>query len=183
MFRRARHRPARQGEIEDSGEAGRGPGEGGRAAFAWGVAGVLALLSKAALSLGRRGLDTLQGGLEPFELVALVVLTTVFVYGEGVRALQGKWVPHVLGRLRGLGRGSATLHRVLAPLYGMGLIGAPRRMLVRAWIGVLAIIAAVLVVRAFPEPWRGIVDFAVAAALVWGCGAVVSLGFASSRGR
>jgi hypothetical protein len=55
----------------------------------------------------------------------------------------------------------------------MSLIGAPRRTLVLAWSGVVAIIAAVLIVSRFAHPWRGITDFAVAAALAWALGALV----------
>jgi hypothetical protein len=50
----------------------------------------------------------------------------------------------------------------------MLLVGAPRPTLARAWLGVAGIVLAVLLVRALPDPWRGIIDLAVAAALAWG---------------
>ena len=142
--------------------------------MAWAVVGVLALLLKAVASLGGRGLDTLREGLGPVEMGVLVALLLLFVLGEGVMALQRKWVPHVVGRARALRRDGSRTHALLAPLYAMSLVGAPRRALLRAWAGVLAIVAAVLVVRAFPEPWRGIVDLSVAAALAWGSIALVT---------
>ena len=157
-------------------------GRPGRAAYLWGVAGVLALLVKAAISLGGRGLETLRAGLGPGHLAVLLLLTAVFVYGEGHRALQRKWVPHVVRRLETLRARGTLTERILAPLYGMSLVGAPARMVTRAWLGVAAIIVAVLVVRAFPEPWRGIVDFAVAAALAWGSLALLAQGWRAFRG-
>ncbi|HUG39225.1 MAG TPA: hypothetical protein VMM12_02010 [Longimicrobiales bacterium] len=139
----------------------------------WAVGGVLAILLNAALGLGDRGLDTVRAGLGPAHTAVLLVLLVAFGYTEGVRGLQKKWVPHVIRRIVRLRGGSHPLHAVLAPLYAMGLVGSPGRGLVRAWAGVAAIVVAVLVVRAFPEPWRGIVDLAVAAALAWGTGALL----------
>jgi hypothetical protein len=46
--------------------------------------------------------------------------------------------------------------------------------MIKAWGGTAAIVAAVILVRNFPEPWRGITDLAVAAALTWGLGAIVA---------
>jgi protein-S-isoprenylcysteine O-methyltransferase Ste14 len=55
----------------------------------------------------------------------------------------------------------------------LSLIGAPPEKLLPRWLGTLAIVAAVFVIRALPDPWRGIVDFAVAAALAWGLVAIL----------
>lgn len=145
----------------------------GLAAAVWALAGVALLFLFAVLRLGGRAVQTLQAGLGAAEWAALVLLTVAFVWGEGRGALQRRWVPRVVGRAAALRREGALLHRVLAPLYGMSLIGAPVRSTVRAWAGTLAIVAAVMVVRAFPEPWRGITDLAVASALLWGLGAIV----------
>lgn len=142
--------------------------------MAWAVVGVLALLLKAVVSLGGRGLDTVREGLGPIETAVLVAMLLLFVLGEGVLALQRKWVPHVVSRARTLRRDPSRTHALLAPLYAMSLVGAPRNALLRAWAGVIAIVAAVLLVRAFPEPWRGIVDLSVAAALAWGSAALVT---------
>lgn len=132
----------------------------------WGLIGVAALFVQAFTRLGARGVSAMRGGLSAFEWTALVLLTIIFVYGEGVRALQRRWIPHVIRRLEQLPRES-LLQRILAPLYAMSLTGAPARTLLYAWGGVAAIILMVLVVSRFPDPWRGITDFAVAAALAW----------------
>lgn len=136
-------------------------------ATCWALCGVLAIFADAVLALGGRGLQTVRAGLAPMEWVALYVLVALFVYGEGVRALQHRWIPLVLARCIDVAR-ARGLHQLLAPLYAMLLVGAPRRTLARAWLGVAGIVLAVLLVRALPDPWRGIIDLAVAAALAWG---------------
>lgn len=134
----------------------------------WAVVGIIALFIEAAWRLAVRGVITMRAGLEPVEWVILVVLTTAFVWGEGVRALQRRWIPGVYRRIEELRDEKRVLYGVLAPLYAMSLIGAPRGTLARAWLGVVLIVAAVFIVRALPEPWRGIIDIGVAAALTWG---------------
>ena len=118
----------------------------------------------------------MRGGLDPVEWVAFLLLAAAFVYGEGVRALGRRWVPAVVARARELGPQSPLWQRVLAPLYAMSLVGASRVVLARAWVGVALIVLAVLVVRALPDPWRGIVDGAVALALSWGLVVIVRRG-------
>ena len=146
----------------------------GIAAALWALTGVGLLFSFAVFRLGRRGLETLQTGLDPGEWVALLALTAAFVVGEGRGALQLRWVPRLVRRAADLRTGARIHHRLLAPLYGMSLVGAPAATLLKAWGGTAAIITAVIVVRAFPEPWRGITDLAVAAALLWGLAAIVA---------
>ena len=138
----------------------------------WAVFGVAAIFAWAVYRLGGRGLDAIRGGLEWFEWTALVLLTVGFVYGEGIRALDRKWVPSMMERARRI-REQSLLLRLLAPLYGLSLVGTDRKELLKGWLGTAGIVAAVLVIRAFPPPWRGIVDFAVAAALAWGLLAIL----------
>jgi len=135
---------------------------------AWALVGVAALLGNAVVRLGGRGLDTVRDGLSTGEWAVLAAVCVLFVYVEGVRALQRKWVPFVVARIEALGRRSPLLHRVLAPLHVMALVGGPGRTMLRAWTGVAAVLVAILVLRQVPDPWRGIVDVGVAAALGWG---------------
>lgn len=139
----------------------------------WAVVGVALILLQAVVALGARALETVAAGLTPLEWAALAVLTAAFVYGEGVRAIGGRWVPYVLARARRLAERPRPVYVVLAPLYAMGLVGGTRRQAAVSWGGVAAVVGAVVLVRAFPEPWRGITDFAVAAALAWGVGALL----------
>lgn len=140
----------------------------GLVAACWALLGVVLLFATAVVRLGARGIATIRGGLDPAEWAALAVLTVLFLYGEGVRGLQRRWVPAVLRRIDELRTERRVSHRLLAPLHAMLLVGAPKATLWRAWAGVAAIVAAVLVVRSLPEPWRGMTDFAVATALAWG---------------
>lgn len=144
----------------------------GRGAAAWALFGVSALFASAVYRLGGRGVHTIFGGLGALQWTALVVLTGVFVYGEGVMALQRKWVPKLIDRARAI-RSEPALLQLLGPLYGMALVGGPLKRALRAWLGTLAIVTAIVIVRNFPEPWRGIVDFAVASALAWGLVSIV----------
>lgn len=148
----------------------------GALAAVWALAGVILLFLYAVFRLGRRGLETVHAGLDAGEWAALALLTVVFLYGEGVRALQRRWVPRLVQRAGTLRREGGFLYRVLAPLYGMALVGGPARRTAVAWATTTGIVAAVLLVRAFPEPWRGITDLAVASALLWGVGAIVATG-------
>lgn len=134
----------------------------------WAVLGVAGILGRAVYALGGRGLAMLREGLGPVPLTLLLVLTAALVYVEGVGALQVRWVPKVVRRIGELRRGARRRDVLLAPLYAMGLMGGSTRTRVQSWAGVAAIVAAVLVVRSFPDPWRGMVDLAVAAALAWG---------------
>ena len=148
----------------------------GRLTAAWSILGVGLLFALAVARLGSRGIDTVQAGLGPGEWILLIALVLLFVVGEGWAALQRKWVPRVVDRARAL-RGEAPVsHRLLAPLYGMCLIGCDARRRTRAWLGVAAVVAAVLAVRALPDPWRGMIDLSVASALVWGLGALLVAG-------
>jgi hypothetical protein len=158
-----------------------GERRGGAVAMWWGILGVALLFVAGAVRLGERGLQTVRGGLEPVEWLALVVLTAVFVYGEGVRALQRRYVPHVMRRVEQLRQERRCWYRMLAPLHALTLIGAGPGLLARAWGGTAAIGAAVVIVRSFPEPWRGITGVAVAAALAWGTCALLVAALRSLR--
>jgi hypothetical protein len=153
----------------------------GTLAALWAVLGVTLLFATAVLRLGARGIALIRSGLAPAEWVLLAVVTAAFVYGEGVRALDQRYVPFLMRRVRELRAESHPVHRVLAPLYALALIGAPGRARLRAWAGMLAIAAAVLIVRGLPEPWRGTIDFAVAAALTWGLAALLQKAWRTLR--
>lgn len=139
----------------------------------WAVLGVAGLFAVAVVRLGWQGIVTIRSGLGGLEWVVLVGLTGAFVYGEGYRAIDRRWVPNLFRRARELRSERRLLVRWLAPLHGLSLIAASRRRLLRGWLGTSAIVVAVLVVRSLPAPWRGIVDFAVATALAWGLIAIL----------
>jgi hypothetical protein len=140
---------------------------------AWTLLGVAALFASSIYRLGARGVATIKEGLGWGEWSMLVLLTVAFVYGEGFRALDRRWVPSLVERALLLRDDPRPLVRFLAPLYGLSLVGARRDDLIRGWLLVTAILGAVLIVSTLPDPWRGIVDFAVAAALAWGLVAIL----------
>lgn len=147
----------------------------------WAVAGVVLLFTNAFIRLGARGVVTMSAGLTGSQWFALVLLTIAFVYGEGVRALQMKYIPRLLQRVRDVRHERRLLPRLLAPLHALMLIYAPARTLMRAWAGIAAITLAVIIIREFAEPWRGIIDFAVAAALAWATLVLVARAFSMLR--
>ena len=125
--------------------------------------------------LGARALAIFRDqSLSPTDHVIISVIVAVFWYGEGYRALQMRFVPHVVARafeLARSGRRGGAL--ALGPLYVMSLVGDRREARLRAWLGVAAIVAVVLAVRHLPPFWRGAVDAGVSVALLWGLAALV----------
>lgn len=145
-----------------------------RIAPLWSLVGVCLLFSFAIFRLGRRGVEAMALGLTPGQWLALVAFTAGFVYVEGVIALQRRWVPRLLGRARELRAESRLPYRAIAPLYGMSLVAAEPTRMLRSWALVLGIVAAVILISRLPEPWRGIIDLAVAAALAFGLVSIVA---------
>ena len=137
----------------------------GRAA--WAVAGVALLFADAIYRLGLRAVETVAAGLSAGAWLALVLLSAVFLYGEGYRALQLRFAPSVIQRAFNIDP-QRSLHVLLAPLVVLSLLGAPARELLRGWLALVLIVGAALSVSALPSPWRGIIDGAVALALSWG---------------
>ncbi len=138
-----------------------------RLATGWALIGVAAIFAWAVYRLGGRGIATVRAGLDPLEWAVLVISTVGFVYTEGVLTFDRRWIPKLVRRARGV-RTKGPVFQLLAPLYGLSLVDTDPKQLFRGWGGTALIVMAVLIIRAFPSPWRGIVDFAVAAAMAWG---------------
>jgi hypothetical protein len=147
---------------------------GAGAVSTWAVLGVAAVLLEPATRLGVHGAATIAAGLNTLQWVALVGLTLLFGYVEGWRGLQRRFVPAVVERAFEIARARQRAAHWLAPLHALGLFGGTRRTRARAWRGAALIAAAVVLVRALPEPWRGIVDAAIAVSLAWGVGALLA---------
>ena len=141
----------------------------------WAVAGVALMLLEAVVRMGTRTMHLVRDGLDTAAWLALVLVVALFCYGEGYLALQKRFVPHVVARAVAFGEtASGCLPVIGAPLHALGLFGARRRELARAWLGVILIVVAILGVRALPSPWRAMVDAGVTAALAWGLVALVA---------
>lgn len=135
----------------------------------WAVGGLALTFVEAVLRLGGRALQTVQQGLAVGHWLALVGCVVLLGYFEGHRALQRRFAPAVVTRALSAGEQLHGCFPVIgAPLFALGLFGAPRPTIVRTWLGIALIVLAVLGVRALPPVWRGIVDAGVAFALTWG---------------
>jgi hypothetical protein len=143
------------------------------------------LLAEASYRLGERALSTVHEGLNLQQYALLALSIVLFGYGEGYRALHRRFVPHVIGRAIALAHRERRGVRdyLAAPLYVMGLVQAERRTLLRAWLGVALIVSAIFIVRAMPEPYRGIVDAGVAVALCIGLGSMIAGYVAAVRSK
>ncbi len=139
--------------------------------YVWAIGGVLTLLAQALVRLGPIALEPLRtGALSPSLLVVYCGWVLVNLYLEGYRGFQLRFVPRVIARAQHLAsRSDATLLTVLfAPLFAMAFFGAKRRAVIAAWALTCAIVVAVLLVRALPPPYRGLVDAGVVAGLGYG---------------
>lgn len=164
--------PVAASEPSEEGKKGVGDcwekGMRNKAIAMWAVFGVAATLLEAIYRVSARAIVTLSSGLSVLEWMAFFSTVLLLGYFEGYRALQKRFVPHVVARALQAGHLRNPLWVLCAPLYALSLIGAERRAFLRAWVSVALIAAAVLVVRVLPEPWRGIIDGAVAIALSMG---------------
>lgn len=94
-------------------------------------------------------------------------------YSEGYRAFHRRFSPRTVHRALYLAQQPRLLWVLLAPLYSMGLVGATRRRLAVSWMTTAAIVVFIVVLRATPQPWRGIIDAGVAVALACGMLSIV----------
>ena len=139
-------------------------------AVAWGICGFLSILASAVKRLvhialqpiARQDLSFLQWCIYGSSIVG-------FAYVEGYGAFQKKFSPLVVRRAMSLSRtDAAAVHRVLAPLYSMGLFHATRKRKIVSWSVSLTVFFLVGLVKRLPYPWRSIVDAGVCAGLCWG---------------
>ncbi|HKP60227.1 MAG TPA: hypothetical protein VJV78_26060 [Polyangiales bacterium] len=153
------------------------------AAGVFGIFVVGVTFVEAIYRLGVRAHTTLHGELDARETWLLGASVALFAYAEGYRALHGRFVPHVVARAAQLSAAPQSLRGwLIAPLYVLCLVQAHRSSQRRAWLSVILIVLAVLIVRALPEPWRGIIDAGVAAALSIGLASLVFATAAWLRG-
>lgn len=111
--------------------------------------------------LGRRPLSCL-------ELAGLALWVPFMAYTEGYRGFHQAFSPRVAVRALELLERPRPLHVALAPLYCMALVHATRSRLARSWALLLGIVGLVALVRATPQPYRGIIDAGVVVGLTWG---------------
>ncbi|HJL40260.1 MAG TPA: hypothetical protein RMG48_03080 [Myxococcales bacterium LLY-WYZ-16_1] len=149
----------------------------------WGAGGVFCLLCYAVIRLTPIGWAPIrEGGLSWFHWVAYAVSLGLFLYTEGYKAFQLGFSPRVAARAHALRRDPQWVRVLLAPAFCMGFFGATRRRMVVSWSVTLGIVGLVVAVRQLPQPWRGIVDLGVGAALMYGA-ACLAFFFLQGFGR
>lgn len=141
----------------------------------FGLVVVAITLAEASLRLGARAMSTLHSGLSVQDYALFILSVAAFGYGEGYRALHRRFIPHVIERAIELAHSHLRGFRgfALSALYVLCMVHAPRREVVKAWVSVALIVCAVVIVKALPEPYRGIIDAGVAVALGIGLGSLI----------
>lgn len=139
----------------------------------WGVAGVVGLLVEAILRLWPKVLEPIRSGqLSDVELFMVAGSVIGLGYIEGFRGFHLSFSPRLAARALHLpGRG--WLDKVLAPLFLMGLLGATKSRLLRAWLLVAGIVGLVAAVGRLGVAWRAIVDAGVIAGLSVGTASIL----------
>lgn len=134
-------------------------------AAAWALAPIAGCFVESIYRMGGRAARTVASGLTAGQTAILIILVAGFAWGEGFLALQRRLAPFVVRRAFTAGLPGWAI--AAGPLYALGLVDRSADV-VRRWLGLGMILAAVVVVRMLPSPWRGLIDAGVATALAWG---------------
>lgn len=156
-------------ESIDAAPRASSPTAPGLLAAGWGVLAISAMLLQALLRLIPLAWEPLRDGQLTVLQGALYAAWVIFTaYSEGYRGFQKSFSPSCAARAVELSRRPTLLRALLAPAYLMSLFAAPRRRMISSWLLVIGITLLVILVRALPQPWRGIVDGGVVVGLGWG---------------
>jgi len=139
----------------------------------WGVTGVVLLLASAVYRLSLTALGALSSSWLWYHMVFFLFVIAFMAFAEGYRAFQQRFSPRVAARAKYL-MGHPKIFRVLfAPIFCMGFFHATKRRKITSISVTAGIIVLVLLVRAVPQPWRGIVDLGVVVGLTWGIVSII----------
>ncbi len=142
--------------------------------FIWAVGGVLLLLGQALLRLFPIAWEGVTGPLEPWQELLCGAWVICNLYLEGYRGFQLKFVPRVVSRAHYLATRRTPSAWLLAPLFAMAFFQATRSARRAAIFVTVLVLIAIAMVRALPQPWRGIVDAGVVAGLGYGTLALIT---------
>ena len=145
----------------------------------WAYLGVFALLGQALYRLTPLALEPL-GPSEKLGQLAWLYWgwALASIYFEGYRGFHLRFVPRVARRVELLVAQPTPLRCIFAPAYVMSYFDAPPAEKRAAYGVTLAVVFAVIVVRNFSQPWRGIIDAGVVTGLGTG---VLSLAWVALR--
>jgi hypothetical protein len=141
----------------------------------WGIAGFLMLLGIAVVHLLGPAVAAFYHPLLWYHWLALAGMVASLLYFKGFRIFQRGLSTRVICRARDIRQRPSAARVALAPLYCMGFFGAGTRRQITMVFLTLAMVAFVFLFRYVGQPWRGMIDLAVAAALAWGFIATVVL--------
>jgi hypothetical protein len=146
------------------------------AVTAWGILGILALLTQAVVRLTPLAVEAARSGELTWLHLSVGAAWLLWMgYAEGYKGFQRSFSPRVVARAMHLARHRRPLHVALAPLFCMGFFHASRRVLILAWGVSLGVIALIVLVHMVPQPWRGVIDAGVVFGLAWGAASVLLL--------
>jgi hypothetical protein len=142
----------------------------------WGIAGVVALVGRALVSLTPIALEPIRAGqLAPWQWGILVAWVATNAYAEGLVGFHRKFSPRTVDRALYLGRNPTWGRVLLAPAFCMGLFHATRKVRIVSRSMVIGIVLLVVTVRQLAQPWRGIIDAGVVVGLGLGLLSLVYL--------
>ncbi len=136
---------------------------------AYGVLGVLSILSSAVIRLTPLAIEALQSGLTTVQWVVLVVWVAFMAHAEGYRGFHTRLSPRVVSRAAYLLHGKLTPWRVIfAPFFCTRLFGASKKGMWTSRILLSGIFCLIVIVKQLDQPWRGIIDAGVVLGLSMG---------------
>ena len=141
--------------------------------FSWGLGGILAMLCFAIYRLAPMAYELSGVSLTLIQWGALLFSIIFMAYSEGYKGFHNGFAPRVVARANYLKDNPLPLTTLLAPLFCMGFIYATRKRMIVSTALTLMIIFFVVVVRMFPQPWRGIIDAGVVVGLFMGVCSIV----------
>jgi hypothetical protein len=134
---------------------------------------VVLLLASAVYRLSVTALGAFASSWRWYHMIFFLFVIAFMAYAEGYRAFQQRFSPRVAARAKYL-VGHPKIFRVLfAPIFCMGFFHATKKRRITSISVTAGIIVLVLLVRAVPQPWRGIVDLGVVVGLTWGIVSII----------
>ena len=149
----------------------------GQLGAAWGIGGVMLLLSYSITRLSSFMLDAFHYEFAWYHWLALILNVIYMAYSEGYYGFQRGFAPRVAARAKYLAEHPNLWHLLLAPVFCMGYfyIRRPRQIFIFVLTGMIVLF--VLLLPYLAQPWRGIVDAGVVVGLVWGLITIVVFAF------
>lgn len=145
----------------------------GDISFFWGIGGVVGVLCWAIYRLLPYALETLQHGLAWWQWLVVAIWSIFMIVSEGYDGFQKRLVPRIYSRAQSLRLKGNSIERLLAPLYCLNYFNTELRRLVIAYVALVLIITAIVVVHSLEQPWRGMIDWGVIAGLSYGVVAIL----------